>query len=99
MASNLQQFKGEVRKCTCGLADDASKIGERSCKFCFNRGFLAACTACDGTGTFTAKMAGGPGTMSSTCIPCGGSGHFGVNRPADWVDAPVEVAPEEVAVA
>jgi len=97
--ANISQFHGEVKKCNCGIADHPANFKERACPECRNRGFLATCLGCEGTGSFTAKMAGGPGTMSSTCSLCGGQGHFGVNRPDDWVDAPVEAVEEVPAVA
>ncbi len=91
--ASIQQFHGEVRRCHCGIADNPVAMKEKSCPSCFNRGFLAECKACAGTGRFTADMAGGPGTMTATCSACGGASHYGVNRPADWVDAenPAEV--------
>ncbi len=85
--ASIQQFHGEVRRCHCGIADNPIIGSDKGCVHCKNRGFLASCKACDGTGSFVAQMAGGPGSMSSVCIPCGGTGTFGVNRPADWVDA------------
>lgn len=84
--ANISQFHGEVTKCDCGIVDYPERQGERACRFCFGRGFVATCTACDGNGQVTQDMAGGPGKMSSTCIPCGGVGKFGVNRPEDWVE-------------
>lgn len=97
--ANISQFHGEVSKCGCGLADHPENMGARACQFCFGRGFVAACTACEGKGQIDQKMAGGPGTMKSTCIPCGGVGSFGVNRPADWPEEvkeeAAEPAPEE----
>lgn len=84
--SDISKYHGEVSKCNCGLADHPENIGERACKFCFGRGFVAQCTACNGVGQIDQKMAGGPGMMKSTCIPCGGVGFFGVNRPQDWVE-------------
>ena len=84
---DISQFHGQVRKCHCGIVDHPEKVGERACKACYNRGYLATCTACNGDGQITQAMAGGPGTMKSTCSSCGGAGSFGVNKPADWVDA------------
>ena len=88
MANGIQIYHGEVKKCTCGIADNPGS-SERSCSFCFNRGFVASCLACEGKGQVTQKMAGGPGTMSATCIACGGIGMFGVNKPEGWTDEPV----------
>ena len=96
MASEgISRFHGQVTKCDCGIYDHPEKQGERACQFCFGRGFVAECTACEGKGQTTEKMAGGPGTHSATCNRCGGIGKFGVNKPEDWVD----VVPEAPAVA
>jgi DnaJ-class molecular chaperone len=54
---------------------------------------VAQCTGCGGKGQTTEAMAGGPGTHTATCNKCGGSGHFGVNKPADWADE-VKAEPE-----
>jgi hypothetical protein len=99
--TTIQQFHGEVKPCDCGLYEHPEKMGERSCRTCFGRGFVASCTACDGVGQIEQKMAGGPGTMKATCSSCGGIGCYGVNKPADWEEThPKEVAaPEETAVA
>lgn len=96
--ANIQQYHGEVTKCGCGIADQPAGNSERACRFCFGRGFVAECNSCGGSGQLDQKMAGGPGTMKSTCIPCGGVGMFGVNRPADWIEPVQEVEPakEEV---
>ncbi len=92
--ANIQQFHGVVSKCSCGLADHPEGTGERACKICFGRAFVAECTACDGHGQTTQKMAGGPGFMSATCICCGGTGKFGVNKPADWDETHPAATPE-----
>ena len=92
--ANIQQFHGVVSKCSCGLADHPEGTGERACKICFGRAFVAECTACDGPGQTTQKMAGGPGFMSATCICCGGTGKFGVNKPADWDETHPAATPE-----
>ena len=85
--ANISQHHGEVSKCPCGIIDHPdTPNSEKACRQCYNRGFIAKCKACDGQGQIKAAMAGGPGTMSSTCIPCGGTGSFGVNKPADWVE-------------
>lgn len=89
--ANISQFYGEVRKCHCGIANNGFIGSDKACSHCKNRGFIASCKSCEGTGAFTAKMVGGPGIMSSTCNSCGGSGTFGVNRPAEWVDEPAEI--------
>ena len=89
MANGIQIYHGEVSKCSCGIVDHPEKAQERACGFCFNRGFVASCLACEGKGQVTQKMAGGPGTMSATCIACGGAGMFGVNKPEGWTDEPV----------
>ena len=99
MANNISSYHGRVSKCKCGIADDASKMSERACRQCFARGFVAECNACDGTGKTMQKMAGGPGTMSSTCIQCGGIGMFGVNKPEDWSDVPVSAEISEAVTA
>jgi RecJ-like exonuclease len=86
MARNdISRFHGVVTPCTCGIYEHPEKMGQYSCKLCFGRGFVAACTNCDGKGQIQEKMAGGPGMMKSTCNCCGGQGSFGVNKPADWV--------------
>lgn len=101
MANNISQYHGTIRPCTCGIYEHPEKQGERACRECFARGFVAECTACEGKGRVEQKMAGGPGTMSATCTPCGGIGVFGVNKPADWDEThPKEIAQvEETAVA
>lgn len=93
--TDISKFHGQVRKCTCGKADNPAKESMRCCSFCFDRGFVAECTSCDGKGQVMEKMAGGPGTMKSTCNACGGVGVFAVNRPEDWVE-PVKVEPAAV---
>ena len=97
--ANISQYHGAVRKCTCGLADNPERVGERACPQCKGRGFVAACKACDGKGQVEQDMAGGPGKMKSTCIPCGGSGLFAVNKPADWDERHPEQAKEAEAAA
>lgn len=99
--ANISMYHGEVSPCDCGLYEHPEGTGERACRICFHRGFVAACTACDGKGKVEQKMAGGPGTMSATCSICGGVGKFGVNKPADWDEThPKEIAQvEETAVA
>jgi hypothetical protein len=101
MASNdISKYHGRVSKCDCGLYDHPERQSDRSCKICFGRAFVAECTGCDGKGQVLETMAGGPGTMKATCNKCGGVGRFGVNKPADWVDAVPEAAPvEQTAVA
>ena len=96
---SMQKYHGEISKCSCGIADAPEKQGERACRLCFGRGFVASCRECDGKGQVEQKMAGGPGTMKSTCIPCGGAGLFAVPKPADWAEPVKEEAKEEVAVA
>ena len=96
MASNdISRYHGRVSKCDCGLYDHPERQSDRSCKVCFGRAFVAECTACEGKGQTMEKMAGGPGMHTATCNRCGGIGRFGVNKPADWVDA-VPVAAEPV---
>lgn len=81
--SKLSDFYGEIRKCDfCKIADGATPEG--SCKHCFGRGYLAKCMNCDGAGQKEEPMAGGPGSMKSTCGPCGGTGAFGVQKPDYW---------------
>ena len=96
---SIAKYHGEVSKCHCGIADNPEKIGERACKQCLSRGFVAKCKGCDGKGETTQKMAGGPGSHTATCNFCGGSGLFAVNKPADWAEPVKEEAKEEVAVA
>lgn len=98
MASTISQYYGEIRKCTCGLADlgDKPRQSFRACPICFDRGFVAECLACNGKGQCIATVNGADpslGTMKSTCNACGGQGSFAVRRPEDWVDA-VPAAPE-----
>ncbi len=92
--SNIQQYHGEVSVCSCGIYEHPEGTGERGCKLCFNRGFVAACTACDGKGQVMQKMAGGPGTHTATCNICGGVGRFGVNKPADWDETHLKEVPQ-----
>lgn len=92
--ANISQYHGEVKKCDCGIADHPEKQGERACRVCMGRGFVAACKHCDHTGKHSVPVNGHDpklGMMSSTCNSCGGIGWYGVNKPADWVDAPVSV--------
>jgi hypothetical protein len=92
--ANISAYHGEVSACSCGIYEHPERTGERACRACFNRGFVAVCTACDGQGQIEQKMAGGPGTMKATCSLCGGGGRYGVNKPADWD----ETHPKELAV-
>jgi len=92
--ANISQFHGEVSKCSCGLADNPTRENMRACNLCYGRGFRAKCKICDGKGQTTVAVNGGDkslGTMTSTCSPCGGTGGYAVNRPADWVDVKPEV--------
>lgn len=89
---SIQQYHGEISPCDCGLYEHPEKTGERSCRICFGRAFVAQCTACEGKGQVEQKMAGGPGTMKATCSLCGGVGKYGVNKPKDWE----ETHPKEV---
>ena len=93
MANNsISQFYGDVQQCN---ACSNAKGEPMSCHSCFSRGYLARCTACNGTGQTEAPVAGaGSGKMKSTCAPCGGKGFFGVPKPADWKD-PVPVEAEK----
>jgi hypothetical protein len=91
--NNISKYHGAVSECTCGIYRHPEKQGERACKQCFSRGFVAQCTACEGHGQVTEAMAGGPGTMKATCSACGGGGLFGVNKPEDWADE-VKAEPE-----
>lgn len=95
--ASISQYHGEVSECSCGIYRSPEKQGQRACTHCFGRGFVAQCKACNGKGQVEQDMAGGPGKMSSTCIPCGGTGSFGVNKPADWTDAQPEIEAEAVA--
>lgn len=85
--TKMSDYYGEVS--VCRNCKNAEGIAE-DCKHCFSRGYLAQCMNCNGTGQFEAPMAGGPGTMKSTCAPCGGTGHFGVNKPEGWVEEPAK---------
>jgi DnaJ-class molecular chaperone len=93
--TSIAVYHGFVKKCSCGIADHPEKQGERACRLCFGRGFVAECMACDGKGRVEQKMAGGPGMMSATCTPCGGVGVFAVNKPKDWLEP---LAKEELEV-
>lgn len=96
---NISQYHGEVRMCDCGIYEHPEKQGERACRICFGRGFVAECKSCHGKGKHEVAVNGGDkslGVMSSTCIPCGGIGLFGVNKPADWEDThPKEIAAQD----
>lgn len=97
MANNISKYHGPVRPCDCGIYNHPEKQGERACRVCFGRGFVAECMACGGKGKHEVPVNGHDpalGVMSSTCNICGGMSCFGVNKPADWVDAkPEEAAP------
>ena len=92
--ANISAYHGEVKPCDCGLYEHPERMGEKSCRQCFGRGFTASCTGCEGTGQILEKMAGGPGTMSATCSFCGGNGKFGVNKPANWDETHPAAVPE-----
>ena len=64
----LDDFRGEVRPCTC------KPQGDEACTMCRGRHFVAQCLSCLGKGQTEENMAGGPGTMKSTCNICGGTG-------------------------
>ena len=102
MADNISKYHGVVKECTCGTTKYPERQSERSCRLCFGRGFVAECLACEGKGQVTVPVNNGNaslGMMGSTCIPCGGNGLFGVNRPHDWVDkVPTEAAQTVAAV-
>jgi hypothetical protein len=97
--ANISQYHGEVRICDCGIYEHPEKQGERACKMCFGRGFVAECKACHGKGRTEVAVNGSDkslGVMSSTCSPCGGTGFYGVTKPADWDEThPKEVVAEE----
>lgn len=97
MDTSISAFRGKVSLCSCTNHDPAKPVG---CNRCYSRGYLAECLGCMGTGQKEEPVAGGNGTMKSTCPICGGSGSMGVNKPADW-DAlhPVAVAEEVVPAA
>ena len=104
MASeNISKYHGVVSPCDCGTYAHPERQGERSCRICFGRGFVADCTACNGKGKNEVPVNGSDpslGVMASTCNKCGGIGKFGVNKPADWQDEPpAPVAQEEVQTA
>lgn len=96
---NLKDFHGVVSKCYCTNPELSM-----SCKNCFSRGFVAVCLQCSGTGQIKVPVAGAAsGDMRSTCDKCGGIGHFGVSKPANWdadhapvqAETPAEAASEE----
>jgi hypothetical protein len=94
--ANISQYHGKISECSCGIHRHPEKQSERSCRFCFGRGFVAECTACEGKGQLTTCVNGTDvklGTMKATCNCCGGVGLFGVNKPADWADE-VKAEPE-----
>ena len=105
MANDISKYHGEVSVCECGLYEKVKgenaviphpeKQSLRACGHCFGRGFLAQCKACNGKGQVEQDMAGGPGKMSSTCIPCGGKGSLGVKQPADWKTAKAAAEKQE----
>lgn len=89
---NISKYHGVVSLCDCGIYQHPERQGERACRFCFGRGFVADCLGCDGKGRNEVPVNGKDpklGMMSSTCNFCGGVGKFAVNKPADWVDEPV----------
>lgn len=101
MSDNISKFHGAVRPCSCGAYDketgkvNPEKSGDRACRFCFGRGFVAACLGCEGKGRNEVPVNGNDkklGVMASTCSPCGGMGIYGVNKPKDWSDEPVAEA-------
>lgn len=90
--ANISRFHGQVRKCSCGLADQPAQQNLQACRICFGRGFVAECLGCDGKGQCIASVNGSDptlGTMKSTCNACGGVGSFAVPKPADWADESV----------
>lgn len=100
MANGIQIYHGEIRPCSCGLYEHPERVGERACRMCFGRGFVAECLRCGGKGMLEVAVNGTDlslGAMSSTCSPCGGLGVYGVNKPADWEEThPKEIpAPQE----
>ena len=95
---NISDYHGLVRECDCGLYSHPERQGERACRVCFGRGFVAECLACNGKGKTGVPVNGSDpslGTMASTCSKCGGGGAFGVNKPADWQDLVPEPAAKE----
>ena len=64
----LDDFRGEVKPCTC------DKTSELACTMCRGRFFVAKCLSCLGKGQIEENVAGGPGTLKSTCNICGGTG-------------------------
>lgn len=64
----LDEFRGDIKPCTC------DPQGDLACMMCRGRNFVAQCLGCNGKGQTEENMAGGPGTMKSTCNICGGSG-------------------------
>lgn len=97
--TTIAQYHGEVSLCDCGIYEHPEKAGERACRICFGRGFVAKCTKCEGKGQIREDMAGGPGKMWSTCNACGGVGKFGVKKPENWVDDPKPEPTETAATA
>ena len=97
--ANISMYHGEVSECTCGIYRNPEKQGQRSCGFCWGRGFVASCLACHGKGKNEVPVNGNDpalGVMSSTCSKCGGVGSYGVNKPVDWDEThPKEVVASE----
>ena len=101
--SGISQYHGDIRPCDCGIYEHPEKQGERACRQCFARGFVAECKACGGKGRNEVPVNGTDkslGMMASTCSPCGGTGVYGVPKPADWeethpaaIPAPQEATP------
>lgn len=77
----IKDLHGAVTRCTCTNWNPETPT---SCKWCFSRGYVAECLSCSGKGMKEEPVAGASGKMSVTCASCGGSGRYGVNKPADW---------------
>jgi hypothetical protein len=72
-------FYGNATKCQVCLP--AVNIHHNFCQTCFNRGYVAQCTSCNGTGNVTEQTPwGNKSTMSSICHWCGGKGMFAVTK-------------------
>lgn len=73
------EFYGLARKCRVCLP--AVNIHHNFCQTCLNRGYVAACTNCDGSGRVENAITPGlKGTMSGPCHWCGGKGSFSVTK-------------------
>jgi len=111
---DLRKYRGKISRCPqCALGNRPSAVADavraermtlgRACTVCLGRGFVAICTNCGGDGIYkgsAAAFGGGDVPHHSACNPCGSTGYFAVNQPADWKDddeADTEQAKQTVA--